>query len=92
MPRNKRKSLVFLLVVFFVVFLIFLSEGTRICQAVEVLDSFTENFQTIGARCQQVPTYVSPDCTYIVPIRYNFGDSNTARMARLLCGVDSQQP
>ncbi len=83
MPRSMRKSLMFLVVAISFSFLIFFGEGTSVCSGVEVLDSFTQGFQAIGARCQQVPTYVSPDCTYIVPIRYNFGELNPAQRLKL---------
>jgi len=54
-------------------FFLILGYGIPSCFAVQVLDTFTRNFQTIGARYQQLPVHISPDCTYVVPLRYNFG-------------------
>ncbi len=79
MPNSKRKLLMFLLVVVPIYFLILFVEGTSVCCAVEVLDSFTQGFQTVGARYQQVPTNITPDCTYVVPIRFNFGEPDSGQ-------------
>ncbi len=83
MRHNLRKPFLRLLVVGSCLLLLFLFIETPVCVAVEVLDSMSEYFQTIGARCQQVPTNISPDCTYVVPIRYNFGDPNPGQRVRL---------
>jgi len=62
---------------------LYLLGGTSPSVAVEVLDTFAQQFQTIGARYQQLPVHISPDCTYVVPIRYNFGQWTPQQSLRM---------
>jgi hypothetical protein len=83
MQRDMRGYTLRLLVVGLCLSMFLLGGGASIVSAIEVLDSFSQGYQTIGARFQQVPTYVTPDCTYIVPIRYNFGESRPAQRVKV---------
>jgi len=82
MRHDMRKRPLRLLVVG-LCFCLFLTGGTSPLIAVEVLDTYSQTFQTIGARYRVVPNLISPDCTYVVPIRYNFGQWNPDQSLRL---------
>ena len=89
MHHNVRKLLFRWLVVGPCLLILLLGNGTPSCFAIQILDTFARNFQTIGARYRVVPNLISPDCTYVIPYRYNFGQYNPQQSLRLnLFGPD----
>jgi hypothetical protein len=83
MRRKVQKPMLCWLVVGPCLFFLLLGNGTPSCSAIQILDAFSQNFQTIGARYRVVPNLISPDCTYVIPYRYNFGQYDPDQHLRL---------